>query len=209
MITARRWASSCRNRGRHQIGMAGDISPECWATICRNRGRHDLGIRTSIRRAVMEHHVGIDVSLELSSLCVLDSAGKAIRETKVASEPEALVAFLRGLDLTIVRVGLEAGPLSQWLYDGCIRRGSRRCCSRRATSKPRCRLWQSRPIVVTPAGSPSCCGWVGIAPCTVSRFRRRKFGRFSPRASKCRARPWIWSKPCATCCAALGSRSAR
>jgi len=56
----------------------------------------------------MEHHVGIDVSLELSSLCVLDAAGKVIREAKVASEPEALVAFLRGLNLTIARVGLEA-----------------------------------------------------------------------------------------------------
>ena len=66
----------------------------------------------------MEHHVGIDVSLELSSLCVLDAAGKVVREAKVASEPEALVAFLRGLGLTIARVGLEAGPLSQWLYDG-------------------------------------------------------------------------------------------
>ncbi len=66
----------------------------------------------------MEHYVGVDVSLELSSLCVLDVAGKVIREAKVASEPEALVAFLRGLDLTIARVGLEAGPLSQWLYDG-------------------------------------------------------------------------------------------
>src|SRR5215218_4446401 len=66
----------------------------------------------------MDHHVGIDVSLELSSLCVLDASGKVVRETKVASEPEALVAFLRGLGLTIARVGLEAGPLSQWLYDG-------------------------------------------------------------------------------------------
>jgi hypothetical protein len=55
----------------------------------------------------MEHHVGIDVSLELSSLCVLDATGKVIRETKVASEPEALVAFLRGLGVTIVRVGLD------------------------------------------------------------------------------------------------------
>ena len=44
--------------------------------------------------------------------------GQVIREAKVASEPEALVKFLRGLDLTIVRVGLEAGPPSQWLYDG-------------------------------------------------------------------------------------------
>ena len=66
----------------------------------------------------MEHYVGIDVSLELSSLCVLDVTGKVVREAKVASEPEALVAFLRGLELVIGRVGLEAGPLSQWLYDG-------------------------------------------------------------------------------------------
>ena len=61
----------------------------------------------------MEHHVGTDVSLELSSLCVLDATGKVIREAKVSSEPEALVAFLRGLEVNIVRVGLKAGPLSQ------------------------------------------------------------------------------------------------
>jgi transposase len=66
----------------------------------------------------MEHYVGIDVSLALSSVCVLDGAGKVIREAKVASEPEALVALLHGLGLAIARVGLEAGPLSQWLYDG-------------------------------------------------------------------------------------------
>ena len=66
----------------------------------------------------MEHHVGIDVSLDLSSLGVLDATGKVVREAKVASEPEALVAGLRGLGVTIVRVGLEAGPLWQWLYDG-------------------------------------------------------------------------------------------
>ena len=49
---------------------------------------------------------------------MLDAALKVIRETNVASEPKALVTFLCGLSLTIVCVGLEAGPLSQWLYDG-------------------------------------------------------------------------------------------
>ena len=44
--------------------------------------------------------------------------GKVIREAKVASESEALVVFLRGLGVAIVRVGIEAGPLSQWLSDG-------------------------------------------------------------------------------------------
>jgi transposase len=68
------------------------------------------------RRTTMEHYAGIDVSLELSSVCVVDATGRIVREAKVASEPEALVAWLRGLGLELARVGLEAGPLSQWLY---------------------------------------------------------------------------------------------
>jgi len=64
----------------------------------------------------MDHYAGIDVSLELSSVCVVDATGRIVREAKVASEPETLVAWFRGLGFEIVRVGLEAGPLSQWLY---------------------------------------------------------------------------------------------
>ena len=64
----------------------------------------------------MEHYAGIDVSLELSSVCVVDATGRIVREAKVASEPEALIAWFRGLGLQVSRIGLEAGPLSQWLY---------------------------------------------------------------------------------------------
>jgi len=64
----------------------------------------------------MNHYVGIDVSLEASSLCVVDANGKIAREGKVASEPDALIAWLRGLKSELTRIGLEAGPLSQWLY---------------------------------------------------------------------------------------------
>src|SRR4028119_1542083 len=64
----------------------------------------------------MEHFAGIDVSLELSSVCVVDAAGRVVREAKVASEPEALIAWFHGLGLEVARVGLEAGPLSQWLF---------------------------------------------------------------------------------------------
>ena len=64
----------------------------------------------------MDHYAGIDVSLECSSVCVVDASGKIVREGKVASEPEALIAYFGSLRLSVVRIGLEAGPLSQWLY---------------------------------------------------------------------------------------------
>lgn len=64
----------------------------------------------------MDHYAGIDVSLEQSSVCVVDAMGQIVREAKVASEPDALIAFLRELHLPLARIGLEAGPLSQWLH---------------------------------------------------------------------------------------------
>jgi len=64
----------------------------------------------------MDHYAGIDVSLELSSVCVVDASGKIIREDKVASDPAALLAWFGLLGFDLARIGLEAGPLSQWLY---------------------------------------------------------------------------------------------
>jgi transposase len=64
----------------------------------------------------MNHYAGIDVSLECSSVCVVDANGKILREAKVASEPEALLAWFGSLGFGLERVGLEAGPLSQWLF---------------------------------------------------------------------------------------------
>jgi transposase len=64
----------------------------------------------------MEHYAGIDVSLKCSSVCVVDGSGKIIREATVPSEPEALIGWFDSLGLRLARIGLEAGPLSQWLY---------------------------------------------------------------------------------------------
>jgi transposase len=64
----------------------------------------------------MNYYAGIDVSLEASSVCVIDANGKIFRESKVASEPEALIAWFGSLRVSLMRIGLEAGPLSQWLY---------------------------------------------------------------------------------------------
>ena len=104
----------------------------------------------------MEHYAGIDVSLEQSSVCVVDATGKIVREAKVASEPEALATFFQQLGVSLTRIGLEAGPLSpsgaSWrplrgrrieraALDGCMpalpRRGSRWCCSRLGSSSRR------------------------------------------------------------------------
>jgi transposase len=64
----------------------------------------------------MDHYAGIDVSLEQSSVCVVDAGGKIVREAKVASEPEALIDWFGSLGFGLARIGLEAGPLSQWLF---------------------------------------------------------------------------------------------
>jgi transposase len=71
----------------------------------------------------MDYYAGIDVSLEASSVCVVDASGKIIKETKVLSEPEALIAWFKALPFPLARVGLEAGPLSQWLYAGLKQAG--------------------------------------------------------------------------------------
>ena len=71
----------------------------------------------------MEHYAGLDVSVKETSVCIIDGAGKVLHEAKVATEPEALRAVLLDDTFTIERIGLEAGPLSQWLYSGLAEAG--------------------------------------------------------------------------------------
>ena len=64
----------------------------------------------------MEHFAGLDVSVKDASVCIVDGTGKIVREAKVASEPDALLAILKNPAYHFKRIGLEAGPLSQWLF---------------------------------------------------------------------------------------------
>jgi transposase len=64
----------------------------------------------------MDHFAGLDVSVKETSVCIVDDTGKIVREVKVASEPEALLQILGSRAYRFKRIGLEAGPLSQWLY---------------------------------------------------------------------------------------------
>jgi transposase len=71
----------------------------------------------------MDYDCGIDVSLEQSSVCVVGATGSIMREATVASDPDGLVAWFSGLDVALSRIGLEAGPLSQWLDAGLANAG--------------------------------------------------------------------------------------
>jgi transposase len=64
----------------------------------------------------MDYFAGLDVSVKETSVCIVDDAGKIVREARVASEPEALLQVLTNTIYRLKPVGLEAGPLSQWLY---------------------------------------------------------------------------------------------
>lgn len=64
----------------------------------------------------MDVYIGLDVSLTSTAICVVGAQGKIVKETTAVSEPEDLVATLKVMPGDVVAVGLEAGPLSQWLY---------------------------------------------------------------------------------------------
>ena len=66
----------------------------------------------------MAHFVGLDVSVKATSVCVVDETGKVISERKVATEPDEIALLLTSVGGDYVRVGIEAGPLSQWLVNG-------------------------------------------------------------------------------------------
>lgn len=71
----------------------------------------------------MEYFTGLDVSVKETSVCIVDKAGKVIREVKVATKPAAILEVLKQDALAIERIGLEAGPLSQWLYSALVEAG--------------------------------------------------------------------------------------
>ncbi|WP_234837256.1 IS110 family transposase, partial [Sinorhizobium meliloti] len=71
----------------------------------------------------MKHYMGLDVSVKETAICIVDETGKICREVKVPSHPDDLIAMLRDPAWNPERVGLEAGPLSQWLFEALARAG--------------------------------------------------------------------------------------
>jgi transposase len=81
------------------------------------------GLKHQKEKRSMDHFAGLDVSVKDTSVCIVDETGKIVREVKVASEPQALLAVLRNATHCFKRIGLEAGPLSQWLHGALAEAG--------------------------------------------------------------------------------------
>ena len=71
----------------------------------------------------MKYYAGLDVSVKETSVCIVDENGRICREAKVVSHPDDLLELLRDPRWQFERVGLEAGPTSQWLYEGLATAG--------------------------------------------------------------------------------------
>lgn len=76
----------------------------------------------------MKYYAGLDVSVKETAICIVDETGKICRELKVTSHPDDLVSTLNNPAYKLVRIGLEAGPLSQWLFSGLAEAGLPAVC---------------------------------------------------------------------------------
>src|SRR5215831_15336350 len=70
----------------------------------------------------MEQYAGLDVSLKMTAICIVDRTGKILREGMVASDPDAIATFVRLHAPHVVRIGLETGATSTWLWTELSRR---------------------------------------------------------------------------------------
>jgi transposase len=81
------------------------------------------GLKHQKEKRSMDHFSGLDISVKDTSVCIVDDTGKIVREVKVASEPDALLPVLTNPTYHFKRIGLEAGPLSQWLFSALAEAG--------------------------------------------------------------------------------------
>src|SRR4249919_931766 len=100
----------------------------------------------------MEHFAGLDVSVKETSVCIVDETSKIVREVRVASEPDALLAVLRNPAYRFKRIGLEAGPLSQWLFSALAQAGLPAICVETRHMRAALKAQITRPTVTMPAG---------------------------------------------------------
>ena len=101
----------------------------------------------------MDYFAGLDVSVKATSVCIVDDTGKIVREAKVTSEPGALLAVLKNPAYHFKRIGLEAGPLSQWLFSSLAEAGLPAICVETRHMQAVLKGRSTRPTAMTHAAS--------------------------------------------------------
>jgi transposase len=108
------------------------------------------GLKHQKEKRSMDYFAGLDVSVKDTSVCIVDDVGKIVREVKVASEPAALLAVLTNPAYYFKRIGLEAGPLSQWLYSTLAEAGLPVICVETRHMRAVLRRRSTRPTATMP-----------------------------------------------------------
>jgi transposase len=135
----------------------------------------------------MDYYAGIDVSLKESSICVVDGTGNVVREVKVVSEAEVLIGYFDELELPVSRIGLEAGPLSQWLHAALLAAGRDAVLLETRHVKAALSAMTVKTDRKDARGSLSYCGWAGTVRFTRNRCPARIPGLCLLDASFCKA----------------------
>src|SRR6516165_4984697 len=93
------------------------IDDECASPFSDDSGLRSGDLDHRGRSDQMVYFVGLDVSVKETSVCVVDAVGRVVLEQKVPTEPADIVTLLSSLGVSFCRIGIEAGPLSQWLVN--------------------------------------------------------------------------------------------
>ena len=151
-----------------------------------------------------QHHVGLDVSVKETAICIVDPHGKVVHRATVESHPEAISRHLIDLGHSYARVGLEAGPLSPWLYAGLVEAGLPAICVETRHAQ---RFLSTRPVKTDKNDARGIAEMMRIGhyrPSHVKSLRlslsappSKRAGRLSPRfyRSKAQSRPAADARP--------------
>jgi transposase len=101
----------------------------------------------------MALYVGLDVSLRMTSICVVEADGSSVWEGKAESEPVPLVKMLSPWRDRIALVGIEACPLSEWLHGALLESGFQIVCIETRMPSASCPHVRTRPTAAMRAAS--------------------------------------------------------
>ena len=124
----------------------------------------------------MEHYVGLDVSLKLTAICIIDRTGKIEREGVVASDPEAIATFIKSSAPHVVRIGLETGATSTWLWTELNKMGLPVICidARQAKAALKMQINKSDRNDAVGIARIMQCGWYKEVRVKISTVTRPK-----------------------------------